>query len=156
MFDGMEARDVEQQLAAVCGELNAAHARLAALVAEAVAGELWHGAGLRSAEHWVAWKTGLSPARAAQVVAIARRRDELPALWQAFADGELAVDQVAAVVTRTPAWADAEMCELARHATVSQLRTVAGRYPFDPPAEPSPAQPPQAVQRRVQMDRCTH
>jgi hypothetical protein len=101
MFGAMQSREVEprgvkvveEEIALVCGELNAAHARLVTLIAEVLDGDLWHGDGLRSAEHWVAWKTGLSPARAAQLTAIARRRAELPVISQAFTDGELAVDQ---------------------------------------------------------------
>jgi hypothetical protein len=145
MFGSMEvtgvgerrASESEARIAVVCGELNAAHARLVDLVAEVIDSRSWEGQGLRSVEHWVAWQTGLSPARASQVAAIARRRGELPETMTAFANGELAVDQVAAVVTRTPGWADAEMCQLDRHATVTQLRTVVGRYPF-PSVDPAP------------------
>jgi Domain of unknown function (DUF222) len=129
--------ELDDRLAVVCGELNAAHARLAALVAEALDGDLWHGEGIRSPEHWAAWKTGLSPARGAQLVAVARRRADLPVTMATFDDGELSVDQVVAIATRTPAWAEAEVCQLARHATVTQIRNVVGRYPFDPHHDPS-------------------
>jgi Domain of unknown function (DUF222) len=149
--------DLDERLAVVCGELNAAHARLAALVGEALAGELWDGEGIRTPEHWLAWKTGLSPARAAQLVAIARRRGDLPVTMAAFTDGELAIDQVVAVATRTPAWADAEMCQLARHATVTQLRRVVGHYPFDPPHDVSPTSPesPPAPVPAREVERCS-
>jgi hypothetical protein len=136
-------------VAVVCGELNAARARLVDEIAGVIEAGVWEGHGLRSIEHWVAWQTGLSPSRAAQVVAIARRRSQLPETMTAFADGELEVDQVAVVVTRTPSWADAEVCRLARHATVTQLRTVVGRYPFPSTGEP-PAAPTQAAH-----DRCS-
>ncbi len=53
--------------------------------------------------------------------------------------GELAIDQVVAVVRRAPWWADREVCELARNATVHQLRTALGKYPF--PDYPNPTTP---------------
>ena len=53
--------------------------------------------------------------------------------------GELAIDQVVAVVRRAPWWADREVCELARNATVHQLRTALANYPF--PDYPNPDDP---------------
>ncbi len=78
-------------LAEVCGQLNAAHGRLVDLVAAALASGCWEGYGILTCEQWVAWQTGLSPARARQVVAIARRRSELPATFTALSSGELSV-----------------------------------------------------------------
>ena len=78
-----EAEEVEAELAEVCGQLNAAHARLVDLVAAALRAECWVGVGIHSCEQWVAWHTGLSPFRARQMVEIARRQAELPGPRQA-------------------------------------------------------------------------
>lgn len=134
-----EALDtLEAELAEVCGQLNVLHARLVELTAQALAADAWVGWGIHSPSHWLAWKAGLSRSQASTIVRLAARRDELPVTFAAFAAGELSVDQVAPIVAKVPAWADAQVCELAREATVSQLRTVVARYPFDaevPPAE---------------------
>ena len=84
--------------------------------------------GIKSPEHWLAWQTGLSPTRAKQMVDTARRAAELPATFAAFADGELSVDQVATVAKHAKAHNDAEVCQIAKSATVTQLRNALSRY----------------------------
>ena len=73
---------------------------------------------------------GLSPARARDLVTIARRTAELPVCADAFRSGELSVDQMTAVARRAPWWTDTEICDLARNMTVHQLRTTLNTYPF--------------------------
>jgi hypothetical protein len=135
----LTARRVHAEFATLCGHLNVLHARMAELVAEALAVDAWGGPGLRSPEHWLAWQTGLSPARARRMVAMARRRDELPVTFAAFANGELSVDQVAVVVSHAAANNDAEACTLAKNATVSQLGSVLSRFRYADGSKPIPA-----------------
>lgn len=144
---GVREREIEQiesDLAEVCGHLHALHARMVRLAAEAVTHGWWEQGGVRSPEHWLCWQTGLSPQHATQVVAAARRRHELPVTMAAFDAGELSLDQISPIVSRAPAWADRQACDLARSCTVSQLRVAVGRYPFEDdrvPGAPSPAPP---------------
>jgi Domain of unknown function (DUF222)/HNH endonuclease len=138
---GMETADLETRLADVCGVLNAAHAQLVAIIAEAVETGAWDVPGVRCAQHWVAWKTGISPARAKQLVQIASRTSELPVTLAMFNAGELAIDQVAVVSRFVPEHNDAQAAELAKHATVTQLsRSLAsywkGKKPAPPDVEP--------------------
>ena len=74
----MAMTDLETRIADVCGVLNAAHAQLVSLVAEALETGAWDVAGIRGPQHWVAWKTGFSPARFKQVVHIASQLTALP------------------------------------------------------------------------------
>jgi Domain of unknown function (DUF222) len=139
----MAATDLETRIADVCGVLNAAHAQLVTLIAEAVETGVWDVAGIRGPQHWVAWKTGFSPARAKQIVHIATRSVDLPVTMNAFMDGELAIDQVAVVAKYVPAHNDAEATELAKHATVMQLSRSLASYwkgvkPAAPDVEPDP------------------
>jgi hypothetical protein len=101
----------------------------------------------------VAWQTGLSPARAAQVVHIASRQAELPVTMETFASGRLAVDQVAVIARRVPAAYDAAACELATSATVTQLRRVVNGYPFDDP-DPEPS-PDRSRSAQPESERCS-
>jgi Domain of unknown function (DUF222)/HNH endonuclease len=124
----MAMTDLETRLADVCGVLNAAHAQLVSLVAEALDTGAWDVAGIRGPQHWVAWKTGFSPARSKQVVHMAKRSTDLPVTMAAFTDGELAIDQVAVVAKYVPAHNDSEAAELAKHATVMQLSRSLASY----------------------------
>ena len=148
----LDIGQIDAGLNEVAGHLNAQHACLTDLTVALLADEsAWAGPGVYRAEQYLAWKTGLSLARAKQIVTIARRAAELPMSIDAFRRGELAVDQIYAIALRAPWWADREVCELARYATVHQLRNALGRYPFpeipNPNATPEPqpapaAQPP--------------
>ena len=142
MYDhGMEASGlnsdptmrIERRLAEVSGHLNVLHAELVSLMAEVLEGGLWQGWGINTPAWWLAWHTGLSPHRARAVVAAAERFAELPVTMAAFAAGELAVDQVAPIVAFVPARLDGEVCELAKSASVHQLRQVVRAYPFGEP-----------------------
>ena len=124
----MAATDLEKRLADVCGVLNAAHAQLVSLVAEALETGAWDVAGVRGPQHWVAWKTGFSPSRSKQVVHMASRSTQLPVTMTAFTHGELAIDQVAVVAKYVPAHNDGEAAELAKHATVMQLSRSLASY----------------------------
>ncbi len=124
----MATADLETRIADVCGVLNAAHAQLVNLVAEALDTGAWDVAGVRGPQHWVAWKTGFSPARSKQVVHIASRSGDLPVTMDAFTAGELAIDQVAVVAKYVPAHNDGEAAELAKHATVMQLSRSLASY----------------------------
>jgi hypothetical protein len=126
-----EALDFDAALNDVAGHLNAQHARLVDLAIAMLADEsLWVGEGAHTPELFLAWRTGLAPQRARQIVAIARRANELPHSLDAFRRGELAVDQIAAIAQRAPWWTDSEVCDLAKLLTVGQLRRTLAQYPF--------------------------
>ncbi|MDQ6726045.1 MAG: HNH endonuclease, partial [Actinomycetota bacterium] len=135
------AGELEAEIARTCGVLNAASARLVSLLAQVLEAGAWQVSGVHSATQWVAWQCGVSPARARSLVSIARRRAELPVTSAAFDAGELCEDQVAVIARHAPAGVDAEVADLARSATVTQLRRVLGSYPFAEKKEPEPAQP---------------
>ena len=137
-LDAESDESIEQRIARLCGHLNAIHAQLVETVAEAIETDAWHGWGIKTAAHWVAWQTGLSPSRARTIVNIAQRRNELPATYNAFTNGEIAIDQIAVVAKYVPAAHDSQVADLARHATVTQLAKAVSRYTFTPPPEPSP------------------
>lgn len=141
--------DVEVPLAEVIGLINASTGRLVQLVAQALETGVWAQAGIRSPEHWLAWKGGVSLGRARRLVTLARRSLDLPVPTAALAAGELSEDQAVEVALHVPAAHDAEVAALARHATVSQVRTVARRYTFEPAPteqdEPAPGETPDEV-----------
>ena len=124
------------------GVLNRAHAELVDIAAEALATQAWAGDGISSPTHWLVLRAGLSRSRAAQVLEIARRRDELPVTLGALATGELSLEQVGPIARRVPAAYEASVCELARFATVPQIVRATStefRTPVAESAQPAPA-----------------
>ncbi len=99
--------ELNRRATEVAGALNVAHANAIELLADALESGAWFQAGIRSPEHWLAWQMGVSPSRASAWVAMARRRAELPVTFEAFDNGELAVDQVSVVVNHIPTCATA-------------------------------------------------
>lgn len=147
-----EASELEAEIARTCGVLNAATGRLVSILARVLELGSWQVAGIHSASQWVAWQCGVSPARARSLVAIARRRAELPVTSAAHEAGELCEDQVAVVCRHAPAGIDAQVADLARATTVTQLRRVLGSYRFagddnDEPSESAAPTPPEEVRR---------
>lgn len=136
-----ERRDMEGsalwvRTAEVAGRLNRAHGELVEIAVRLLEGSLWGDGGFRSPEHYFVVRAGLSPAHARDVVAVARRRAELPRARVALRQGQLSLDQVAVVAHHVPQTHQQSMTELARHATVPQLRRLVSRHAFavDPPA----------------------
>jgi len=124
----VENERIESALADVCGTVNVVSARVCGLVSEALVSGAWEGWGLASPEHWVRLQLGASSAHASRVVAVARRWGELPVTMAVFGAGGLSFDQVAVIAKAIPAYADAEVAELAQSATVSQLSRIVNRY----------------------------
>ena len=165
----VEARRLSTELSVISGHLNVLHARMVGLVENALISGAWAGHGIRSPEHWLSWQTGISPVRARGIVAITRRRHELPITMAAFDNGELAVDHVAVITAHARSHNDAEVCALAKQATVSQLSHLLARYRFshDAPvdhdatadhddtatADPADHTPPPFTERWPQPDR---
>ncbi len=94
-------QQIEAKVAAAAGALNVAHGRLVELAGELIETDLWKGYGVKSVEHWLGWHAGLSPERARQITAVARRHRELPVTMATLAVGELSVDQVITVAKHT-------------------------------------------------------
>ncbi|KRE27087.1 hypothetical protein ASG82_11485 [Mycobacterium sp. Soil538] len=129
------------ELAELAGQRNAIDGRIVSIFAEIDRDGLWAAAGARSVENLVAWKTGVSTARAKTVAAVAHRIEEFPRCVAGLQEGQLSLDQVGAIAARAGKGSDEHYAELARTATVNQLRTALKLEP-KPTPEPEPeAQP---------------
>lgn len=137
-----ELANVNAEIAQVAGVLNAQHARLVALVQQAIDGNLLRAGGYRSVAQWVTVEAALSPTRARQVTALAEARVRFPVVSESFDRGELAIDQVIEAV-KAPSSRDEAICDLARVCTVGQLRRVVRGYRFaDDDADPADSADP--------------
>ena len=82
--------ELEAEIARTCGVLNATTGHLVGLLAQVLESGCWQVAGIHSPTQWVAWHCGVSPARARSLLAMARRRAELPATSAAHEAGSCA------------------------------------------------------------------
>ncbi|MEM9608236.1 MAG: DUF222 domain-containing protein [Actinomycetota bacterium] len=121
--------DVEADIAAVCGQLNALQGRLVELLAEA--SHLDHG--LASTASYATWQTGSTPTHGRALAAVAERRDELPETVKALDAGEISLHQAAVIARHAPGWAEGEARALADTMTPAQLTRACAMYP-DPSA----------------------
>lgn len=113
---------IVQELDQLQGVLNATEARVVALTKRALEIGVAGGTNLTPAR-WLEWRAGMAPGRAADVVRLAKRADELPHTVAALESGELSLDQAAVVARHVAPRFDRSAAEVARWCTVRQLRT---------------------------------
>jgi hypothetical protein len=124
----LSTEGLEGEIAELGGHINAATARWLALIGEFDRREGWAEWGCRSCTHWLSYRCGVSPGAAREQVRVARRVAELPHLRAAFARGELCYSQVRAVTRVATPDTEADLLEIALHATASQLETIVRAY----------------------------
>src|ERR1700754_2700057 len=124
-----------EELAELAGQRNAIDGRIVEIVAEVDRDELWGATGARSVAALVAWKTGSSSGNAKTIAAVAQRLAAFPRCAQGMREGRLSLDQVGVIAGQAADGSDEHYAELARVATVSQLRTA---IKLEPRPEPEP------------------
>ena len=135
MEQSRSAQQIEQDwdhVASLAADLHDAHARLVDFVATVLSDGSWQAAGLRSPEHWLMLRAGLSRGQAAAVILLARRAGELPATAAALREGRISLDQAAVVARHTPAAFDA---------TVAAVRAARDGHPAAALASPATTSP---------------
>jgi hypothetical protein len=136
--------------------LNLLNARLVEVAERLLATDEWQQQNMKSPAHYLAWRLGLSPERAKDVVRVAEQRSSFPRIVSAFDSGLLSLDQVAEVV-KAPAWADALLLDIATIATVTKLRRAVRSKNFeggpDKPSDSADAPSEPAVEPQQPADR---
>jgi Domain of unknown function (DUF222)/HNH endonuclease len=121
----------------LAGQRNAIDARLAQIAAEIDRDGIWGSTGARSVPALMAWKLGISPHNAVNLVTVARRLHEFPRLAEATVQGRLSLDQIGVIAAGAAPGSDEHYAELASVATVTQLRTAVKLEP-QPDSGPRP------------------
>ncbi len=129
------------ELAELTGQRNAVDARIVDIVAEIDRDGLWSTTGCRSVSALVAWKTGTSTTNANTIATVAHRLAQFPRCASAMAEGRLSLDQLGVIAARAADGSDKHYEQLARNASVTQLRTAVKLEPRPEPA-PRPAPEP--------------
>lgn len=128
-----------EELAELAGQRNAIDGRIVEIVAELDRDELWGNTGARSVAALVAWKLGSSSANAHTIATVARRFEEFPRCAQGMREGRLSLDQVGVIAAGGGEGSDEHYAQLARVATVNQLRTAIKLEPRpEPDSGPGP------------------
>ncbi|ORV60554.1 hypothetical protein AWC03_11380 [Mycobacterium europaeum] len=130
-----------EELAELAGQRNAIDGRIVEIVAELERDELCGSTGARSVPALVAWKLGLSSANAHTITDVARRLEAFPRCAQGLREGRLSLDQVGVIAARAGEGSDEHYAELARVATVNQLRTAVKLEPRPEPDSRPEARP---------------
>src|SRR3954452_12026355 len=129
-----------EELAELAGQRNAIDARIVEIAAEMDRDQLCGATGARSVAALVAWKLGSSSTTAHIITTVAGRLQEFPRCAAGMREGRLSLDQVGVIAAGAGQGSDAHYAELARSASVNQLRTAVKLEPRPQP-DPQPAPP---------------
>ncbi len=119
---------LESEICALASHLAAATCRWLLLVAEFDASGGWAEWGVMSCAHWLSWRCGIGLTAGREHVRVGRVLRGLPLVQQAFASGELSYSKVRALTRVASEKTEAELVELARHATGAQLERLCRQY----------------------------
>jgi hypothetical protein len=140
--DGTGVHVTDREMAEFAGQLNVVNARLVDTTERLLQTGGWEQGGMRSPKAFLAWRFGLSPERADQIVTIARRRHEFPTVIDLFDRGLLSIEQVHEAV-QVPVWADPDIAHLATISTVTKLRRAKRSQNFT--GDPNESEPESAA-----------
>jgi 5-methylcytosine-specific restriction endonuclease McrA len=130
-----ELERLGDQIAELSAHLEAATARLLALIREFDARGGWN-TGFRSCAAWLSWRVGLDLGAARERVRVARALGTLPALAEALARGELSYAKVRALTRVATPETEARLLAVGRAGTAAHVeRIVRGWRRVDGQAE---------------------
>src|SRR3954463_1805683 len=130
-----------EELSELAGQRNAIDARIVEIAAEMDRDQLCGATGARSVAALVAWKLGSSSTTAHTITTVAGRLQEFPRCAAGMREGRLSLDQVGVIAAGAGQGSDAHYAELARSASVNQLRTA---VKLEPRPQPDPQPAPQS------------
>src|SRR3954447_17665535 len=130
-----------EELSELAGQRNAIDGRIVEIAAEMERDELCGSTGARSVAALIAWKLGSSSTNAHTITAVANRSAEFPRCVQGLREGRLSLDQVGVIASGAGQGSDEHYAELARSASVNQLRTAVKLEPRPQPDPRPEAQP---------------
>ena len=118
--DGTPLDELAAAITTGAVRLAAATAAWLRLVAEFDRRGGWHGVGIRSCAHWLAWQCGLGSVAAREHVRVARALPGLPRIQAAFSAGRLSYSKVRALTRIAAPDCEAALLDFALSATASQ------------------------------------
>src|SRR6478735_6645647 len=145
---GMGDDELTVRARELAGEISAAEASLAAVLAEVERRGIHSQWECRNIERFAGWHLQQSPARARGLADVGRAMAELPVMAEAVADGTLSFDKAKSIARVAAPETETALVELALHATTAQnqricgkWRTIEGRDKAVPDGEPADGHP---------------
>ncbi|MGB6308763.1 MAG: DUF222 domain-containing protein [Steroidobacteraceae bacterium] len=120
--------DLEAQITALAGQLNAAQYRWLMLIAEFDRREGWADGKLPSCAHWLNFKCGLNLGAAREKVRVAHALAGLPKIAAAMARGELSYSKARAVSRVACEATEEHFLMIALHGTAHHVETLVSGY----------------------------
>ena len=114
------------EIARLSAHIQAATYRLLELIRAFDASEGWRAEGFLTCAGWLSWRTGIAPGAAREKVRVARALGDLPELSAALERGELSYSVARAITRVATPDNEADLVEVARHATAAQLERLVG------------------------------
>jgi hypothetical protein len=119
---------LEREICELAAHIAAATCRWLQLIAEFDKRRGWAEWGVYSCAHWLSWRCSIGLVAGREHVRVARCLEELPLVTQAFSTGELSYSKVRAITRVATPEMEADLVEIARHATGAQLEKLVRGY----------------------------
>lgn len=119
---------LEHELTTLAAHVSAATARWLLLVAEYDRREAWASWGARSCAQWLSVRCGIASSTAREQLRVAHALRGLPVITREFTAGRLSYSQVRSLTRMATPETDADLADLARRATGSQLERLARAF----------------------------
>jgi hypothetical protein len=126
--------ELEDELTTLAAHIQAAIARLLALLAEIDRREAWGSSGALSCAHWLSYRTGLNLGAAREHVRVARALTTLPEISAAFGRGELSYSKVRAITRIARPETEVDLLAMAREGTTAHVERLVRAYRRADPA----------------------
>lgn len=120
----LTSAELEDRLSRLSARIAAAECELLLLLGEFDSRQGWGECGMKSAAHWLSWRTGMRLGVAREKVRVARALRHLPRVRAAFAAGRLSYCKVRALSRVATGPTEAELVEVALGATGAQLERI--------------------------------
>jgi hypothetical protein len=127
-FDALSLGEIERRIGRLAADINAATCRWLLLVAEFDRRAGHERFGFVSCASWLAWRCSLTGRAAREQLRVARCLSGLPRIRAAFETGRLSYSKVRALTRVAEVSMEAELLELAEHASAAQLERIVRGY----------------------------
>ncbi len=138
---------LEAEIAEIWGHISAATYRFLNLVAELDRREGWGRHGVASCAQWLNLKCGIGIVAAREKVRVARALESLPAIAQAFRDGQISYSKVRAVTRAATPATEETLLSVALHGTATHVERLVRKYRGAERAEDADAAERQHLER---------
>lgn len=129
ILDEVPLERLEAEITGFASRLAAATARWLVWIAAYDRREGWASWEAKSCAHWLNWHCGVSPRTAREHVFVARKLEVFAELRSVFLAGEISYSKVRAIARVVETHNEADLIEIARHSTASQLDRITGKMP---------------------------